>query len=120
VKDELYLALTDLEETLANSSPNDVGAIRLDQEGKLVIPPQSAEDIPAEAKALRDELASMLPFVPSAPTGTGPSAMKNLGYSQDKPETRSWRFSPCSAGVQVIEPSDRPRSRHALQRRLVL
>jgi len=42
------------------------------------------------------------------------------GYSQDKPETRSWRCSPCSAGVQVIEPSDRPRSRHALQRRLVL
>jgi hypothetical protein len=66
VKDELHLALTDLEETLADSSPNDVGAIRLDQEGKLVIPPLSAEDIPAEAKALRDELASMLPFVPIA------------------------------------------------------
>jgi TnpA family transposase len=66
VKDELHLALTDLEETLANSSPNDAGAIRLDKEGKLVIPPLSAEDIPAEAKALRDELASMLPFVPIA------------------------------------------------------
>ena len=66
MKDELHLALTDLEETLANSSPNDVGAIRLDQEGKLVIPPLSAEDIPTEAKALRDELASMLPFVPIA------------------------------------------------------
>jgi hypothetical protein len=44
----------------------------------------------------------------------------NHGYSQDKPETRSLRCSPCSAGVQVIEPPDRPRSRHALQRRLVL
>jgi Tn3 transposase DDE domain len=66
VKDELHLALTDLEETLANSSPNDVGAVRLDSDGKLVIPPLSAEDIPAEAKALRDELASMLPFVPIA------------------------------------------------------
>jgi len=66
VKGELYLALTDLEETLANSSSSDVGAIRLDQEGKLVIPPLSAEDIPAEARALRDDLASMLPFVPIA------------------------------------------------------
>jgi hypothetical protein len=66
VKDELHLALTDLEETLASSSSSDVGAIRLDKEGKLVIPPLSAEDIPAEAKALRDELASMLPFVPIA------------------------------------------------------
>ena len=46
--------------------PGDVGVIRLDKEGKLVIPPLSTEDIPAEAKALRDELASMLPFVPIA------------------------------------------------------
>ena len=66
VKDELHLVLTDLEETLANSSSNDAGAIRLDKEGKLVIPPLPAEDIPAEAKALRDELASMLPFAPIA------------------------------------------------------
>ena len=36
-----------------NSSPSDVGAIRLDEEGKLVIPPLTAEDIPAEAKALQ-------------------------------------------------------------------
>ncbi|MFE2216812.1 hypothetical protein ACFW93_33375 [Streptomyces canus] len=41
-----------------------MGAVRLDEQGKLVIPPLSAEDIPTEAKALRDELASMLPFVP--------------------------------------------------------
>jgi hypothetical protein len=66
VKDELHLALTDLEETLASSSPGDVGAVRLDSDGKLVIPPLSAEDIPAEARALRDELSSMLPFVPIA------------------------------------------------------
>ncbi len=66
VKDELHQALTDLEETLASASPGDVGAVRLDEQGKLVIPPLSAEDIPAEAKALRDELASMLPFVPIA------------------------------------------------------
>ncbi len=54
-------------------------------------------------------------------TATGDSGeLLYTGYSQDKLETRSWRCSPCSAGVQVIEPSDRPRSRHALQRRLVL
>jgi hypothetical protein len=61
---QLHQALTDLEETLASASPGDVGAVFLDEQGKLVIPPLSAEDIPAEAKALRDELASMLPFVP--------------------------------------------------------
>ncbi|MEV4247710.1 Tn3 family transposase [Streptosporangium canum] len=62
----LHQALTDLEETLASASPGDVGTVRLDEQGKLVIPPLSAEDIPAEAKALRDELASMLPFAPIA------------------------------------------------------
>ncbi|MFD9949569.1 Tn3 family transposase [Nonomuraea sp. NPDC059023] len=65
-KEELHRALEELEETLANASPNDVGAVRLDEEGRLVIPPLSAEDIPAEAKALREELAGMLPFVPIA------------------------------------------------------
>jgi hypothetical protein len=55
-----------LEETLAGSSPGDVGAVRLDEQGRLVIPPLSAEDVPAEAKALRDELSGMLPFVPIA------------------------------------------------------
>ncbi|WP_250904995.1 Tn3 family transposase [Nonomuraea sp. NEAU-A123] len=66
VKDELHQALEDLEETLASSAPGDVGAVRLDEAGRLVIPPLSAEDIPAEAKELRDELSSMLPFVPIA------------------------------------------------------
>ncbi|MGW5682914.1 hypothetical protein [Nonomuraea sp. NPDC003754] len=31
-----------------------------------MIPPLSAEDIPAEAKELKDELAGMLPFAPIA------------------------------------------------------
>ncbi|MFB9682110.1 Tn3 family transposase [Streptosporangium vulgare] len=66
VKEEFHQALEELEETLANAAPNDVGAVRLDEEGRLVIPPLSAEDIPAEAKALREELAGMLPFVPIA------------------------------------------------------
>jgi hypothetical protein len=53
-------------ETLAGASPDDVGAVRLDEAGRLVIPLLSAEDVPAEAKALRDELSGMLPFVPIA------------------------------------------------------
>jgi hypothetical protein len=32
----------------------------------LLVPPLSAEDVPAEAKALKDELAAMLPFAPIA------------------------------------------------------
>lgn len=66
VKEEFHQALEDLEETLANASPNDVGAVRLDEAGRLVIPPLSAENIPAEAKELREELSGMLPFVPIA------------------------------------------------------
>lgn len=31
-----------------------------------MVPPLSAEDIPAEAKTLKDELAGMLPFAPIA------------------------------------------------------
>ena len=66
VKDELHQALEDLEGTLAGSASGDVGAVRLDEAGQLVIPPLPAEDVPAEARALRDELSSMLPFVPIA------------------------------------------------------
>lgn len=40
------------------------GAVRLDDDGRLVIPPLTAEDVPAEAKALRDEPTGMLPFAP--------------------------------------------------------
>ncbi|MGW9597164.1 Tn3 family transposase [Streptomyces chartreusis] len=67
MKEELHQALGELEETLAGASPGDVGAVRLDEGGRLVIPPLSAEDVPAEAKALRDELSGMLPFMPIAP-----------------------------------------------------
>jgi len=40
------------------------GPVRLDEEGDLVISPLSAEDVPAEATALRAELTEMLPFAP--------------------------------------------------------
>ncbi|MBF9129570.1 transposase [Plantactinospora sp. S1510] len=64
--EELHVAVAELEIVLARSSPDDVGAVRLDAEGRLVIPPLTAEDVPTEAKALKQELAGMLPFAPIA------------------------------------------------------
>jgi len=64
--EELHAAVADLETVLAKSSPDDVGAVRLDTEGRLVIPPLTAEDVSSEAKALKQELAGMLPFAPIA------------------------------------------------------
>jgi hypothetical protein len=68
-----------------------------------------------EVYKVRGKVFMLMTEVPGRPV-----VILKAGYSQDKPETRSWRCSPCSTGVQVIEPSDPPRSRHALQRRLVL
>ncbi len=51
-KEELHAALAELEKTLAGALPDDTGAVRLDAEDKLVIPPLSAEEIPAEAREL--------------------------------------------------------------------
>ncbi|WP_431903757.1 Tn3 family transposase [Nonomuraea sp. bgisy101] len=65
-KQELHTALAELETTLAGALPDDTGAVRLDDDDHLVLPPLSAEDIPAEAKELKDELAGMLPFAPIA------------------------------------------------------
>jgi hypothetical protein len=56
-KEELHEALEELEKTLAGAAPDDTGMVRLDEEAHLVVPPLSAEDVPAEAKALKDELA---------------------------------------------------------------
>jgi hypothetical protein len=42
------------------------GQIRLNDDGELIIPPLTAEDVPTEAEALRDELSAMLPRVPLA------------------------------------------------------
>lgn len=54
---ELHRSLGDLEAVLAGGA----GPIRLSDAGELVIPPLSAESVPAEADALRDELMEMLP-----------------------------------------------------------
>jgi hypothetical protein len=61
-KEELHAALGELEKTLADAPPGDAGAVRLDADGKLVIPPLTAEEVPAEAAGLRAGLAGMLPF----------------------------------------------------------
>ncbi|GGQ14116.1 hypothetical protein GCM10010140_50460 [Streptosporangium pseudovulgare] len=65
-KEELHAALEELETTLAGAAPDDTGMVRLDEDEHLVVPPLSAEGVPAEAKALKDELAAMLPFAPIA------------------------------------------------------
>ncbi|WP_212735088.1 Tn3 family transposase [Herbidospora galbida] len=62
-EDELHTALVDLETHLAKGNP---GEVRLTDDGELIIPPLTAEDVPAEADALRAELAGMLPRVPIA------------------------------------------------------
>lgn len=59
-EDELGEALGELEGVLAAGD----GPVRLDDGGDLVISPLTAEDIPAEAVALKAELTEMLPFAP--------------------------------------------------------
>jgi hypothetical protein len=61
--DELHTALADLETLLAKGA---TGEVRLTDDGELIIPPLTAEDVPAEADALRAEMAAMLPRVPLA------------------------------------------------------
>ncbi|MFJ2032321.1 Tn3 family transposase [Streptosporangium sp. NPDC087985] len=58
--DELGEALGELEGVLAAGD----GPVRLDDGGDLVISPLTAEDVPAEATALKAELTEMLPFAP--------------------------------------------------------
>ncbi len=62
--DELHAALSDLEAQLARGVGP--GEVRLTADGELVIPPLTAEDMPAEAEALRAELGALLPRVPIA------------------------------------------------------
>src|SRR6266568_1615426 len=62
--DELHAALSDLEAQVTRGGGK--GDVRLGPDGELIIPPLTAEDVPAEASALRDELAAMLPRVPIA------------------------------------------------------
>src|SRR6266571_5677063 len=63
-RDELHTALSDLETQLARGGGT--GEVRLNGDGELIIPPLTAEDVPAEAEALRAELGAMLPRVPIA------------------------------------------------------
>jgi hypothetical protein len=65
-KEELHTALAEMEKALAGALPNDTGTVRLDGDDHLVIGKLTAEDIPAEAKELKEELSSMLPFAPIA------------------------------------------------------
>jgi TnpA family transposase len=65
-KEELHAALEEMDKALAGALPDDTGKVRLDGDDHLVIPKLTAEDIPAEAKELKEELASMLPFAPIA------------------------------------------------------
>ena len=65
-REELHTALAELENTLAGALPDDTGTVRLDEDEHLVIPPLTAEDIPAEARELKDELSGLLPFAPVA------------------------------------------------------
>lgn len=58
--------MAELEKILAGAAPDDTGMVRLDEDEHPVVPPLPAEDVPAEAKALKDELAGMLPFAPIA------------------------------------------------------
>ncbi len=62
--DELHAALSDLEAQLARGGGP--GEVRLGADGELIIPPLTAEDVPADAEALRAELGAMLPRVPIA------------------------------------------------------
>jgi TnpA family transposase len=57
---ELGEALDGLEHVLAAGD----GPVCLDSDGDLVISPLTAEDVPAEATALKAELTEMLPFAP--------------------------------------------------------
>ncbi|WP_194909560.1 Tn3 family transposase [Catenulispora rubra] len=63
--DEHATAMTDLESVLAKSKGK-VGEVRIDDNGDLVIPQLTAEDVPAEVDELRKELISRLPFAPIA------------------------------------------------------
>ena len=65
-KEELHTALAEMENALAGALPEDTGTVRLDGDGHLVISKLTAEDIPAEARELKEELSGMLPFVPIA------------------------------------------------------
>jgi len=62
-REDLHEALAGLDRILADTGPDDVGQVRVDAHGGLVIPPLAAEDVPPAAAAVKEELAGMLPDV---------------------------------------------------------
>lgn len=60
-EDELHAALTDLERLLG--AGGDPGAVRLDDNGELVIPHLEAEFVPEEVADLRSMIEELLPRV---------------------------------------------------------
>jgi len=64
--EELHTVLAEMENALAGALPDDTGTVPLDADDHLVIPKLTAEDIPAEARELKEELSGMLPFAPIA------------------------------------------------------
>lgn len=63
--DEHATAMDNLESVLAKSAGK-TGQVRIDESGDLVIPPLTAEYVPAQVEELRSELISRLPFAPIA------------------------------------------------------
>jgi len=59
---ELHTALGELDHVLASGQ----GPIRLDDDGHLVVPRLTAEDLPSEVAELKTELTGLLPFAPIA------------------------------------------------------
>jgi TnpA family transposase len=62
VSDQMDAALADFETMLADGT----GPVRLNEAGELVIPPLTAEDIPAEVEVARESLMALVPRAPIA------------------------------------------------------
>jgi hypothetical protein len=90
---DLHLALADLDAQLA---AGDSDGVRLSEDWELIIPPLSAEDVPGEAEALRDELAAMLPVLPLAAVLVEIDARTARCCSTRAP--RPWARAPCAPG----------------------
>jgi hypothetical protein len=82
-KEELHAALAKLEKTLAGALPDDTGAAAWTKMTSWVIPKLTAEDVPTEAGELKDEMAGMLPFAPSASLLIQPD---QTGHAAARPE----------------------------------
>ncbi len=90
-REELHTALAEMENALAGALPDDTGTVRLDAGDHLVIPKLTAEDIPAEARELKEELSGMLPFAPdrlAADRDGRPDRLPGLLHPRGRQEAR--------------------------------